>query len=135
MAVKIPAELQDFMKGKEGWIATAAKDGTPNISIKGSLRLIDDEHLVFADLFSVKTRKNLEENPKVAIMVYDAEKRLGYAFKGSAELLSSGALYDQTVEALKQAAPQLPPAKYVVKVTVDAIFNQSAGPEGGKKIA
>jgi len=68
-------------------------------------------------------------------MVYDAEKRIGYAFKGSAELLASGALYDQTVEALKKAAPQLPPAKYAVKVTVDAIFNQSAGPEGGKKIA
>ncbi len=135
MAVKIPKELQEFLPGKEGWIATAARDGTPNLSIKGSLRLLDDEHLLFADLNSLKTRKNLGENPKVAIMVYDAASRRGYAFKGSAELLSSGPLYEQVIEGIKKAMPQLPPAKYVVKVTVESIFDQSAGPNGGKQLA
>jgi len=135
MAVKIPKELQDFLVGKQGWIATAAKDGTPNLSIKGSLRLLDDEHLLFADLNSLKTRKNLGDNPKVAIMVYEDATRRGYAFKGSTELLSSGPLYDQVCESIKKAMPQLPPAKYVVKVTVESIFDQSAGPSGGKQIA
>ena len=60
MPVKIPSELQDFLKGKQGWVATSSKDGTPNVSIKGSLRLLDDEHLLFSDLFSMKTRKNLQ---------------------------------------------------------------------------
>ena len=46
MPAKIPVELQEFLKGKQGWVATAARDGTPNVSIKGSLRLLDDEHLV-----------------------------------------------------------------------------------------
>ena len=90
MSVKISAELQEFIKGKQGWVATAARDGTPNVSIKGSLRVLDDEHLLFADIFSLKTRKNLQENPKVAIMVYDAESRRGYAFKGTAEQTASG---------------------------------------------
>ena len=135
MAVKIPKEVQEFIKGKQGWVATAAKDGTPNVSIKGSLRLLDDEHLVFADLFSLKTRKNLIENPRTAIMVYDGESRQGYAFKGSVELLPDGPLYDQTVENMKKAMPQLPAPKYVVKVTVESIFDQSIGPNGGKQIA
>ncbi len=135
MAVKIPADLQEFIKGKQGWVATASRAGTPNVSIKGSLRLLDDEHLVFADLFSLKTRKNLSENPKVAIMVYDGEQRRGYAFKGSAEQLASGPLFDQTVEAIHKAMPQLPTPKYVVRVTVESIHDQSLGPSGGKQIA
>jgi uncharacterized protein len=135
MPVKIPSELQEFLKGKAGWIATAAKDGTPNVSIKGSLRLLDEEHLVFADIVSLKTRKNLLENPRVAVMVYEDATRRGYMFKGTAELSSSGPLYDQTVEIIKKAMPQLPPAKYVVKVAVESIWDQSAGPAGGKQLA
>jgi len=135
MAVKIPSDVQEFLKGKLGWVATAARDGTPNVSIKGSLRLLDDEHLVFADLFSLKTRKNLEENPKVAVMVYDGETRRGYLFKGACELVPSGPLYDQTVEGIRKQMPQLPAPKYVVKVTIEAIFDQSIGPNGGRKIA
>ena len=143
MSVKIPAELQEFIKGKQGWVATASKDGKPNLSIKGSLKMLDEEHLLFSDIFSLKTRKNLLENPQVAIMVYDVESRRGYMFQGTAELLSSGSLYDQTVESTKKAAPQMPPAsrpagwaaKYVVKVTVESIYDQSAPPNGGKQIA
>jgi predicted pyridoxine 5'-phosphate oxidase superfamily flavin-nucleotide-binding protein len=97
MSVKISAELQEFIKGKQGWVATASRDGMPNMSIKGSLRVLDQEHLVFADLFSLKTRKNLQENPKIAVMVYDAESRRGYELKGTAEQIESGALFDQTV--------------------------------------
>ncbi len=135
MSAKIPAEIQEFTKGKQGWVATAAKDGTPNVSIKGSLRVLDDEHLVFADIFSMKTRKNLLENPRVAIMVYEEAGRRGYAFKGAAELIASGPLYDQFVENMKKGMPQLPAPKYVVKVSVESIYDQSAGPSGGKQIA
>jgi uncharacterized protein len=135
MPVKIPADLQEFIKGKQGWVATAARDGTPNVSIKGSLRLLDDEHLLFADIFSLKTRRNLQENPKVAVMVFEAETRRGYIFKGTAEQIKAGPLFDQTVESIKKAMPQLPPVTYVVKVTVESIYDQSAGPNGGTQIA
>ena len=135
MPVKIPSELQEFLKGKLGWVATSSKDGTPNVSIKGSLRLLDDEHLLFSDLFSMKTRKNLQENPKVAIMVYEESSRRGYMFKGSVEMISSGPLYDQAVEGLKKVAPQLPAPKFAVRVTVESIHDQSIGPKGGMQIA
>ncbi len=135
MAVKIPADLQEFLKGKAGWVATASKDGTPNLSIKGSLRLLDDEHLLFADLFSLKTRKNLGENPRVAIMVYEDASRRGYMFRGSTEQIAKGPLYDQTVEGIKKMNPQLPAPRYVVRVTVESIWDQSAGPNGGKQLA
>ncbi|XUX00027.1 MAG: pyridoxamine 5'-phosphate oxidase family protein [Dehalogenimonas sp.] len=135
MAVKIPQELQEFMKGKQGWVATSSKSGVPNVSIKGSLRLLDDEHLVFADLFSMKTRKNLAENPIAAVMVFDEASKRGFMFKGPTEQIGSGPLYDQTAEAIHKAMPQLPAPKYVVKVTIESIWDQSSGPNGGKQIA
>ncbi len=135
MAVKIPAEVQPFLTGKEGWVATASKDGLPNVSIKGSLRMLDDEHLVFADINSKKTRRNLEENPRAAVMVYDAPTRRGFMIRGACELLSSGPVYEQTAAAIKKAMPQLPPPQYVVRITVESVWDQSAGPGGGRQIA
>ena len=135
MSVKIPEDVQQFMQGKLGWVATASADGLPNVAIKGSMRVLDDEHLMFADLFSGKTRKNLEENPKVAVMVFDLESSKGYALKGTVELVASGPLYDQMVEILKHAPRQLPPPKYVVRIAIEEIYDQSMGPNAGKRIA
>lgn len=135
MPVKIPQDVQQFMEGKVGWVATAARDGTPNVSIKGSLRLIDDAHLVFADINSLKTRKNLLENPKVAIMVFDNESRKAYMFTGTAELFDKDPLYDRVARGMKERMPHLPAPKYVVKVTVEAVYDQSGGPGGGRQLA
>ncbi len=135
MAVKIPAEVQPFLTGKEGWVATASKDGLPNLSIKGSLRMLDDEHLVFADINSKKTRRNLEENPRAAVMVYDATSRRGFMIRGTCEMFPNGPLYEQTAAAIHKAMPQLPPPQYVVRITVESVWDQSAGPGGGRQIA
>ena len=133
---KIPKEVQEFMQGKMGWVATASPDGVPNATPKGSVRVIDDEHLVFADgFFSRKTRENLLKNPKVAVTVIDEKSFKGYQIKGAAELLTAGELFDQMAEELKKVPMKLPPATYVVKITVDSVFDQSVGPEAGKQIA
>jgi predicted pyridoxine 5'-phosphate oxidase superfamily flavin-nucleotide-binding protein len=132
---KIPQEIQEFIKGKMAWVATASADGIPNSTPKGSVRVIDDEHLVFADLFSLKTRANLKENSKAAVTVVDEKSYKGYQLKGSAELLTAGPIFDQVAEELKKAPMKLPPVNYVVKITVDSIFDQSVGPDAGKKIA
>jgi uncharacterized protein len=131
---KIPKEVQEFMQGKMGWVATTSPDGVPNATPKGSVRVIDDEHLVFADLFSRKTRENLLKNPKVAVTVIDEKSFKGYQIKGAAELLTAGELFDQMAEELKKVPMKLPPATYVVKITVDSVFDQSVGPEAGKPI-
>lgn len=135
MTVKISQTLQQFIQGKQGWVATASADGMPNIAIKGSLRLLDDEHLMFADLYSLKTQKNLHENPKVAVMVYDEQTRQGFLFKGIAEAITEGPLYDQVAEAMKNMPMQLPKPRAVVRIAVESIFDQSGGPDAGRQIA
>ena len=131
---KIPKDVQEFVKGKMAWVSTATLDGIPNATPKGSVRVLDDEHMVFADLFSCKTRENLEKNHRIAVTVIDEKTHKGYQLKGTAELLTAGSLYNETVEQLKKAPMQLPPPKYVVKIKVHSVYDQSVGSEAGKRI-
>jgi len=128
---RIPKEVQEFLTGKMAWVATAAADGMPNATPKGSVQLIDDEHVAFADLFSRKTRENLLANATVA----DQTTYKGYQIKGSAEILESGPLFDQMAERLKKAPMKLPPLQYVVHITVESVYDQSVGSEAGQQIA
>ena len=133
--VSIPKHVQEFFPGKMAWVATATRDGEPNVTPKGTARLLDDQHVVFADLYSLKTRQNLEQNPRVAVTAIDPAAAIGYQIKGTAELVSSGPLYDQMAEQLKQSSPSLPSPNYVVKIAVDSVYDQSVGPDAGKQIA
>lgn len=134
MAATINADLQEFLKGKLGWVATADKSGMPNVTPKGTIQVLDENTLFFADLFSLKTRENLKQNPQVSVTVADPEKAMAYQFRGTAELVNSGPLYDKVKAELAQAPKPLPEPTYVAKITVREIFNQSPGPDAGKKI-
>src|ERR1039457_610029 len=133
--VIIPIHVQDFLPGKLAWVATASRDGQPTVTPKGSLKLLDEHHVLFADLFSLKTRKNLEENAKVAVTVVDAGTAKGYQLKGTAEIVASGPLFEETSKQLKESPRGLPPLHHVVKITVESVFGQSVGPDAGKQIA
>ena len=132
---RIPKEVQEFLGGKTAWVATATSDGMPNTTPKGSVKVIDEEHVVFADLFSRKTRENLQANPKVAITVADEASFKGYQIKGSAEILDSGPLFERMAEELKKVPMDLPPLQYVVHITVESVYDQSVGSEAGRQIA
>ena len=133
--VNIPKHVQEFFSGKMGWVATATPEGVPNVTPKGTVKVLDDQHLIFADLFSLKTRKNLERNKQVAVTVIDPATHKGYQIKGTAELISSGPLYETMAAGLKQKSATLPAPKYVVKISVESIYDQSVGAEAGQQIA
>ena len=57
-------EIKEFVnKQKLGFVATVCPDGTPNLSPKGTTTVWDDDHLVFADIYSPGTTRNLLTNP------------------------------------------------------------------------
>ena len=129
----------NVMKVLEGghllWVSTATASGYPNITIKGSGAVADSEHIYFADLFSKKTRANLEQNPFVAIGIHDTDGHVAAQVKGRATLSDNGALYDKVVAALKVKAPGLPAPKYVVEVEVESVWDMTPGPNAGNQIA
>ena len=80
-----------------GFVATVCPDGTPNVSPKGTLTVLDDEHLIFADLRSPGTIANLRANPNVEVNVVDSFNRRGYRFKGAAVVHERGPAFDDFV--------------------------------------
>jgi len=101
-------------------VATASKDGKPNVSLKGSFRVLDDEHVMFADIVSPRTTANLRENPQLSAIVFDAATRKGCRIWGKAvEILASGNLFD-TISA--EYASKGMKVKHVVKVKVDEVI-------------
>lgn len=76
-------------------VATSNGYGQPNVSPKGVLKVMDDDKLVFADLFSFKTRGNLQASPRMAVAAVDTRTYEGYQFKGRAELVDEGPLFEE----------------------------------------
>src|ERR1700761_6340653 len=75
---------------KLGFVATVNADGTPNLSPKGTMQVLDDEHIVFADIRSPGTMANLARQPAMEINFVDPFSRKGYRFKGTALVVAKG---------------------------------------------
>ncbi len=103
------------------YVATASSDGQPNVSPKGSILVLDDDHLAFAEIMSPGSRANLEQNDKVAIYVCRPEKFQGFQFKGTAELSKEGPVYDVLAAAIKEKGLKLPPIQNAVKIRVKEV--------------
>ncbi len=100
-------------------VATAGKNGKPNVSPRGSFRVLDDEHVIFTDAGRLYTLANLRENPQVSAIVLNAATRQGCRIWGKAEILESGDLFNTI--AAEAAARRGVTIKYVVRVAVEEV--------------
>jgi uncharacterized protein len=115
-------EIKEFVKRQKlGFIATVCPDGTPNLSPKGTTTVWDDDHLIFADIYSPGTINNLLINPSIEINIVDALIRKGYRFKGVATVLSKGSLFDDIVAFYKSGGATYQ-VKNIVLVKIERIL-------------
>ncbi len=101
MAILTESMKKVVREQRLGYVATVCADGTPNLSPKGTTNVWDDEHLIFADICSPGTIENLLHNPAIEINVVDPIIRKGYRFKGFAEVLAEGELFDKILSHYK----------------------------------
>ncbi len=95
MGILTPHMQAVVLEQKLGFVATVCPDGTPNLSPKGTTTVLDDNHLLFADIWSPGTVDNLRSNPWLEINVVDPMIRKGYRFKGWATLVEPGPAFDR----------------------------------------
>ena len=137
---QIPENVKELLRGGHNiWVATIGEDGWPNVAIKGSGALLDDDHIYFADIFSKKTRDNLLYNSRVAVGVFAADKnapdkKVAVQLKGVADMIQTGELFDKVTEQMAALQMGLPPVTYVVRILVDSVWDMSAGPKAGERI-
>lgn len=115
-------------------VATASKDGCPNVVPMTFVKALDDSRLLVADNYMDKSAANLEENPQVAICVWDTETKQAYQVKGEAEVLRSGPVFDEVAAWVSGLQPHLT-TKAAVVVTVTHAYVCQPGDDFGKDVA
>ena len=75
---------------KLGFVATVCDDGSPSLSPKGTMVVLDDDHIMFGEIRSPNTIRNLRTNPAMEINFVDPFSRTGYRFKGDARIIEPG---------------------------------------------
>ena len=81
----ITDEMRDMIRRvRLAFVATVGSDGRPNLSPRGSLKVLDSTTLIYADIQSPQTTRNVEINPNVEINVVDPFRRRGFRFRGTA---------------------------------------------------
>ncbi|HZQ72636.1 MAG TPA: pyridoxamine 5'-phosphate oxidase family protein [Burkholderiales bacterium] len=101
------------------YVATVTPEGKPNLSPKGSLKVLDDQHLAFADIMSPQTMRNLKANPAIEVNMVDPFLRRGYRFKGTCEIHREGAVFDSVANELWVREGRQYPVNAVVRIKVE----------------
>jgi uncharacterized protein len=129
---KVTEEIKESLKAtKVAYLATAAKDGTPNVVPIGAFKFLDDETMLISDQFFNKTLKNLQENPKIALSWWG--EKGGFQVKADITIYTDGEIFRQNVEWIHSLRPTLHPKSAIVgKVT--GVYIVKGGPDAGKKI-
>jgi len=132
MPVEVRATLE---KQRVLPLATASADGKPNVVYIGVLKVEDDETLILSDNFFKKTAANMEENPQVAIVCWDPEKRKSYQIKGRAVSFENrGQAFEDMVNMVAGIRSDIK-VRRVIKVKIEEIYDAAAGPNAGERIA
>ncbi len=89
-------------------IATAAPDGTPNISYLSHVVLVDDERVALSNQFFSKTAMNVRANPAAAVLIVDprdgGQYRLDVTFE---QTLDGGELFEEMAIQLQATSTQV----------------------------
>jgi len=126
-------EMMEVIAGNRAYVATATADGVPNVVPIGNIKPLDNKTVIIADNYMMKSRANLEKNPKIAFVMHDAAK-YPYQFKGTVKIYRSGEYYDEVVKWVKETAPLAPKPKSAIIINIEEIYSVKVG-DAGKKIA
>jgi predicted pyridoxine 5'-phosphate oxidase superfamily flavin-nucleotide-binding protein len=121
LSVKMSDEVIHFVHGhRPALLATVSPEGVPNVAPKGSLTVLDDEHLVYADLVEGRTSRNILARPDVSVVVLDREGN-GYQIKGRGTRDETGSAYTHLCEVTPALRIPLPPPSTVVVIDVEEV--------------
>ena len=93
---KLPAEIRPVLEnGIPAVMVTCSADGVPNVTVISQVYYVDEQHAALSFQFFSKTIRNVRENPRAFVCVFDiegqAEWTLQLAFERSE---TEGAVFD-----------------------------------------
>jgi adenylate cyclase len=63
------------------WLFTCSRDGIPNVAILSDVDYVDSRHVALSFQFFNKSKRNIAENPKAMVRIYDPDTMQAYALR------------------------------------------------------
>jgi len=131
--VDIPKNVLDMMGRPDSTkiLVTADGSGLPHAIVCGSIIAVDSKTLAVGEILMKVSSKNLAANDNAAILAANGMESYIVKVKVSGRK-TEGPLFDNMNAHLAKMNLK---AKAVWTFSAESVFNQSAGPDAGKKIA
>lgn len=101
------------------WLATASREGVPNVSPK-EIFTHYGQNLLIADIASPQSIKNIMENDNVCISFIDILIQMGWQLKGKATIIDSGHLhFNLLLQPLTQMTKGKFPINNIISVQIE----------------
>jgi hypothetical protein len=108
-------------------IATAGAEGLPHLASAAKLRAAPGGRVVLAEWFCAGALSNLQQNPRIAVVVWDSATDVGYQLLGEVESIDELSILDgYTPE--QEAVSAFPQVERRLVVRVDEVLSFSRGP-------
>lgn len=133
--VKLNSEIAEaFTAMKTYPLATASKDGIPNVAPMGAVFLRpDNENIWVMDNFMKKTIANVRENPRAALYIWGAGIKGCFQIKCDVTVSTEGSDFEEARELVEKMKPGLP-RKSLLILKITEVYQCMPGPEAGSKL-
>lgn len=114
------------------WDIATCSDGQPNVVPVVFKEVAEDGTMLVGDVFLDTTLKNVAENGRVAVSVYDAKTFEGYQIQGKACYLTEGAAVDAFKAMVEKMFNGAATAKGALVITPEKIIVTPPGADNKK---
>jgi predicted pyridoxine 5'-phosphate oxidase superfamily flavin-nucleotide-binding protein len=118
---------------KHNFDATADRGARPHVAAAGELTLMGPDRVAVSEWFCPVTVRNLADNQRVALVIWDPDADAGYQLLGAAEKVEDVAFIDggPQPDELRHPGPQV---ERKVTVHVDAVYAFTHAPHDDEEI-
>lgn len=128
---KLTDAMKEIIEKQLAYVSTVSNEGMPNIGPKRSMRILDENTLIYNENTGKQTMNNILANGKVAVAYADWAKLDGYRFVGKAEVFTEGKYYD---EAIEWAKGKMGAPKAAVIIHIEDVYTLRSGATAGDKL-
>lgn len=123
-----------LLKGSMWDLATCA-NGEPNVVPVAFKDVTPDGKLIVGDVFLDTTIKNIQENNgRIAISVYDAQRMEGYQIKGTAQYITEGEIVKTFKSMVEQIFNGAATAKGALIIDPEKVIVTTPGADNKKEL-
>jgi predicted pyridoxine 5'-phosphate oxidase superfamily flavin-nucleotide-binding protein len=107
-------------------VASVDRDGMPHMASTDGFTLASEDRVILTEWFCATTVSNLQQNPRLAILIWDQVRDVGYQLLGKVERIRDLSILDGFVP--EAATTPFPQVEREVVVHVEQVLRFSHAP-------